>query len=180
MNDLCPGYGEKWRTRDLAFLWIWKEALIPLPLELQQDLIQLMFWIVRRRYLELVIATKCKPNYLIPNTLLKRRRAVSPFSYCISCPTVKDLEQLVKAFWRDDIIHMATLAHFGREHQVAELRLKDEYIKLGFVASGLYYTHEYFFHDVVLTLENDTIRCQYGVKSGMKEKLIDTTLMQLF
>ena len=161
-------------------MWIWKEVLVPLPLELQQDLIQLMFWIVRRRYLELVLATKCKPNYLIPNIFQKHCRAISPFSYCISCPTVKDLEQLVQGFWCDDIIHMVTLSHYGREHQVAELRLKDEYIKLIFVVSGLYYPNEYFFYDVVLTLEADTVHCQYGVKSGNNEEFINTTLMQLF
>jgi hypothetical protein len=58
MEALCPGYGRQWRSRDLFYLWLWREVLVGGELvdDLWRRVIHFMLWIVRRRYLGLLLA----------------------------------------------------------------------------------------------------------------------------
>jgi hypothetical protein len=164
MEDLCPGYGTRWRWLDLQYAWLWSEALAPLPLELRQELVALMQWIVRRRYLALLLASKYAPSMgyvgICDWDSWRARRATPPLALCLECPNKKRFDECRYKLWKDDVVRVVESSIHSRDHETMQLRMRgdDSAIRL-IVHVNTRCEIEAGHRDVQLTLRDDTIWC---------------------
>jgi len=179
MQQLWPEYTQ-WRTRDLYYVWTWKEALSSIVTDTQKEIILLMFWIVKRRFFELIIASKVKPNHLLYSDYWKYYRALPLGELCVACPNRKEFDKLSESLWREKTIRVISASHYGGDHSTLTLRLEREEVRLMLVVFGGDLKSEKKFSNICLIDKCDTIWCQYRVLKGDEVNFWAMPLMQLY
>jgi hypothetical protein len=172
MEDLCPGYGKQWRRGELFYLWLWREALTQggeecLLEELWRDVIGFMFWIVRRRYHQLLLAQRAERH---EGAMLEKEwdhhyRATPPHDLCVAFPHRRGMRDFIQSLWQCRVIRVVQGSVVGETHETLTLRLCDEDLRLIVHVDPAFRLRPRLWF-VVLVLFDDEIYCQYSHFSG--------------
>lgn len=166
MQDLVPEYEPRWRWLDLQYLWLWNEAMTELLPELRTDVTLLMVWIVRRRYLELMLASRaCNEGGVMHYSEWWRdRRAISPLALCAALPSRDAFDRFRHEMWNDNANRVVSSSIHTGEHETMQLRVPGEVALISLIIHVVPNTAFVHLRDVTLEIQDDTLWCSYTVR----------------
>lgn len=184
MQDLLPEYGPQWRYLDLFYLWLWNEALTKLVPELRTDLTRSMVWIVRRRYLELMLTERAsrEGGVMHYSDWWRKRTVNSPLDMCVALPDRNAMQRFVREMWKGDVVHPVSASIHSGEHQTMKLHVPGEPEEISLI---VHVTRDDFTLrncrcSVQILDEGDTFRCVYTVVVLGRKTAYSLPLMQVW
>lgn len=166
MQQLCPQY-QRAGSLDLRWLWHWKMALDSGfgVTDLVHHIIGIMLWIVRRRYMQFLLAQLAVPyGYMGYSTYWQSNRVIDPLQLCVGCKNVKLLGEFSRVLWDRKTCHVVSSYVHSSEHETLMLRMDGEPCHIGLIIHVDSDMEVCRLENVTLTPTPETIWCEYTVR----------------
>ncbi len=177
MQDLCPEYGAGWRADDLAYLWLWREALrsttyvdeasglvvnkASLDIDACSVVLRAMVHIVRLRYFQLRLAEMAGAAGSMAYTDYWHDRRACQHNLAVLFSSREEMQAYDRKLWENTTWRVIQGSIHGAEHETLCVRLGDELVDVILHCSATYERDG--LANVSLTLTATTICCAYDV-----------------